>query len=99
MNQSWRICVMGKSWLLCALLGTLAWGQAAPAGPPPSPANPPAPLDTSASVADTAPVLTIEGVCAPQPKPAATTGATAKPSSEKAPASKPSADCKTVFTK
>ena len=87
---------MGKSWLLCALLATMAWGQAAP---PSAPAAPPAPADTSASVPDNAPVLTIEGVCAPQPKSAATTGATAKPSSEKAPASKPSADCKTVFTK
>ena len=27
---------MRKSWLLCVLLGTLAWGQAAPATPPPA---------------------------------------------------------------
>ena len=26
---------MRKSWLLCVLLGTLAWGQAAPSAPPP----------------------------------------------------------------
>lgn len=87
---------MGKSWLLCALLATMAWGQAAPPG---APATPPAPADTSASVPDNAPVLTIEGVCAPQPKPAAAKGATAKPSTEKAPPSVPPADCKTVFTK
>lgn len=90
---------MGKSWLLCVLLGTMAWGQAAPAGPPPAPATPPAPVDTSASVPDNAPVLTIEGVCPAQPKPAAAKGAAAKPASEKTPAGKPSADCKTVFTK
>lgn len=87
---------MGKSWLLCALLATMAWGQAAP---PSAPAAPPAPADTSASVPENAPVLTIEGVCAPQPKPAAAKGAAGKPSSEKTPPSRPPADCKTVFTK
>ena len=57
---------MRKSWLLCVLLGTLAWGQAAQSAPPP-PAqapNQPAPADTSASVPADAPVLTIKGVCA-----------------------------------
>jgi hypothetical protein len=97
MNQSWRKCVMGKSWLLCALLGTMAWGQAPPSGPPPAPATPAAPVDTSASVPDNAPVLTIEGVCPPQPKPAAAKSAAAKPDSTKASASP--ADCKTVITK
>jgi hypothetical protein len=90
---------MGKSWLLCALLATMAWGQAAPAAPPPAPATPPAPVDTSASVPADAPVLTIEGVCAPQPKPAAAKGAAAKPTSAKTSASTSSADCKTVITK
>jgi hypothetical protein len=89
---------MGKSWVLCALLTTMAWGQAAPVGPPPTPATPPAPVDTSASVPANAPVLTIEGVCAPQPKPAAAKGTPAKPASDKTPA-KSSADCKTVITK
>ena len=47
---------MRKSWLVCALLGTLAWGQAAPSAP--SPAQPPqAPADTSASVASDAAVI------------------------------------------
>jgi peptidyl-prolyl cis-trans isomerase C len=87
---------MGKSWLLCALLATMARGQAAP---PNAPTTPPAPVDTSASVPANAPVLTIEGVCAPQPKPAAAKGATAKPASEKTSASKSSAECKTVITK
>ena len=27
---------MRKSWLMCVLLGTLAWGQAAPSAPRPS---------------------------------------------------------------
>jgi hypothetical protein len=87
---------MGKSWLLCALLATMAWGQAAP---PPAPATPPAPVDTSASVPASAPVLTIDGVCAPQPKPAAAKGAAAKPASAKTAASPSSGDCKTVITK
>ena len=84
---------MRKSWLLCALLATMAWGQS-----PPPPATPPAPADTSA-VPDDAPVLTIEGVCAAQPKPAAAKGAAAKPAAEKTPTSKSSGDCKTIFTK
>ena len=98
---------MRKSWLLCVLLGTLAWGQAAPSAPPPAPgpaANQPqmqmpmsgAPVDTSASVPATAAVLTITGVCPATPKTAATKSATAaKPAAAKtAPA-----DCKTVITK
>jgi hypothetical protein len=83
---------MRKSWLLCVLLGTLAWGQAAPGAPPPAQA---APVDTSASVPADAPVITVEGVCPPAPKTAAAKGTTAK-----APATKtPAADCKTVITK
>ena len=87
---------MGKSWLLCVLLATMAWGQAAP---PPTPSAPSAPVDTSASVPANAPVLTIEGVCAPPPKPAAAKGTAAKPASAKTPTSTPSAGCKTVITK
>lgn len=101
---------MRMSWLLCVLLGTLAWGQAAPAAPPPQPAQAPAgmgarpapamPADTSASVPADAVVITIEGVCTPQPKPAtAAKGATVKPMADtKTTASKP-ADCKTTITK
>ena len=33
---------MRKSWLLCVLMGTLAWGQAAQSAPPPPPAQAPA---------------------------------------------------------
>ena len=95
---------MRKSWLLCALLGTMAWGQAAPsAPPPPQPAQAEAeneakpPADTSASVPATAAVITINGVCPAQPKTtAAAKGATAKPVADSKTAS---ADCKTVITK
>jgi hypothetical protein len=98
---------MGKSSLMCVLLGTLAWGQAQPsAAPPAHPGNTAAPQasamraanppDTSDSVAMNAPVLTIKGVCKPQPKPAAAkAGATpAKPAAKTAPA-----ECKTVITR
>ena len=91
---------MGKSWLMCVLLGTLAWGQAgSSAPPPPQPAQ--APVDTSASVPADAAVITVIGVCPPQPKPAAATAAAAKPATTaKTPTAKtPPADCKTVITK
>ncbi len=87
---------MRKSWLLCVLLGTLAWGQAAP---PPQAVPGPAggqPVDTSASVPPDAPVITVNGVCPAQPK----TTAAAKGTAAKAPATKTTAaDCKTVITK
>jgi hypothetical protein len=98
---------MRNRWLLCVFLTALTWGQAAPGTPPPAqpaPATPPLapnaavrpapPADTSASVPATAAVLTVKGVCAPQPKPAAAKGAAAKPAAKTA-----AADCKTVITK
>jgi hypothetical protein len=91
---------MRKSWLMCVLLGTLAWGQAFPGAPtPPQPAQ--APVDTSASVLPDAAVITVVGVCPAQPKTAAAKGTAAKPvTAAKAPAAKtPAADCKTVITK
>lgn len=100
---------MRNSWLLCVLLGTLAWGQAAPSAPaPPQPGQAPManenkpPVDTSASVAADAAVLTINGVCPPQPKTAAAKGATAKPASAGAKvtdAKTSESGCKTVITK
>jgi parvulin-like peptidyl-prolyl cis-trans isomerase-like protein len=79
---------MGKSWLMCVLLGTLAWGQAAPGAPPaPQPAQA---ADTSAEVPPDAAVITVTGVCSAQSAQAPTTGA-----AEKTPAD----DCKTVITK
>lgn len=99
---------MRKSWLLCVLMGALAWGQAAPAGAPPQPpqapmagANPAAP-DTAASVPADAAVITINGVCAAQPKTTAAKPGSAKAGSagEKSTAAKTSTgECKTVITK
>jgi hypothetical protein len=91
---------MRKSWLMCVLLGTLAWGQALPGAPtPPQAAQ--APVDTSAAVPSDAAVITVMGVCPAQPKTAAAKGTAAKPvTAAKAPAAKtPAADCKTVITK
>jgi spore coat protein CotF len=94
---------MYKSWLVCVLLGAFAWGQAAPAGPVPMAGQKPADRtpapDTSASVPADAAVLTIDGVCPPQPKPAAAKGATVKPATAKTSTTKAPADCKTVITK
>ncbi len=102
---------MRKTWLMCALLGTLAWGQAAPSAPP-APAGGRIPAsamaspqaqapDTADSVPPNAPVLTVIGVCAPKPKPAAAKRTDAKPATAaKTPAEKiPADDCKTVITK
>ena len=102
---------MGKSWTLCVLLGALAWGQAAPsaapqAQPPRAPAmNQKQPqatgaADTSESVPESAAVITVKGVCSPQPRPASQ-ATTAKPATgAKTPQSSASgADCKTVITK
>jgi len=96
---------MRKSWVLCVLAGALAWGQAAPGGPPPqsSPApgagamNGPAEQaekDDSASVPPSAPVITIDGVCDTPAKTAA--GAAAKTATS---AKSAAAGCKTVITK
>lgn len=100
---------MGKSWLLCALMGTMAWGQA-PATPPPAPAKsaavapagdqdeaakPPAPPK---EVAENAVVLTIVGVCPAAPKTATAATKTATGKTAAAPAKKP-AECKTEITR
>jgi hypothetical protein len=52
--------------------------------------------DASASVPDSAAVITVNGVCAPQPKTSAAKGAAAKPATAR---KTPPADCKTVVTK
>ncbi len=90
---------MGKSSLLCVLLGTLAWGQAqapmTPTPPPPASQAAGAPSQTAAppaEVAESAVVLTIKGVCKPV---AAKTAAGAS----KAAATKKPADCKTEITR
>jgi peptidyl-prolyl cis-trans isomerase C len=102
---------MGKSWTLCVLLGGLAWGQAAPSGAPQtqSPQAPvmnqmrpqaPGAADTSESVAESAAVITVKGVCSPQPRPAAqATAAKSGTAAKTSPSSASAADCKTVITK
>jgi hypothetical protein len=94
---------MRKSWMVCALLGTLAWGQAQPAVPAAKAAPAPAQASPAADAAakpEAAPaaevplsaaVLTIKGVsCSEFAKPAA--GATAAAGKTAAAAKKP-ADC------
>jgi hypothetical protein len=89
---------------MCVLLGGLAWGQAPQGAPPPAqpgrgmggPQAAAALPDSAESVPATAAVLTITGVCKPQPRPAAAKAgaAPAKPAAKTAPA-----DCKTVVTR
>ncbi len=93
---------MGKSWLLCVLLGTLAWGQAPPGMTPAEPS--PAPGQSAATkapppaeVPENAVVLTIKGVCPAAPK-TATTAKTAAGKTAGTAAKKP-ADCKTEITR
>ena len=93
---------MGKSWLLCVLLSTLAWGQAQPGMTPvqPSPAQAPSAAgkapEPPAEVPENAVVLTIKGVCPAAPK-AATASKTG--ASKTTAATKKPADCKTEITR
>src|SRR5215467_7238972 len=94
---------MRKSWLLCVLLGAMAWGQAAPGTPPPARAggatdDEAKPKDTSASVPADAVVLTVNGVCSAPAKAAPAAGTAATPGATPA-AKTPSTDCKTTWTK
>jgi hypothetical protein len=84
---------MHKSWLLCAFLGALAWGQTQPAAPPAqaSPAaTAPAKMEAAPikDVPMSEPVLTIKGVSCPE-----FTGPTTAAGKTAAAATKP-ADCK-----
>jgi PPIC-type PPIASE domain len=90
---------MRKSWLLCVLLGALAWGQEPPAGPAQGKtgapmAKAPAP---EAEVPESAVVLTIKGVCAPAVK-STTASKTAEGKTASTAAKKP-ADCETKITR
>jgi hypothetical protein len=95
---------MHKSWLLCVLLGTLAWGKAQPGMTPaqPSPAQAPSAAakepepEPAAEVPENAVVLTIKGVCPAAPKTAAASRAGA---SKTAAAAKKPTDCKTEITR
>lgn len=86
---------MRKSWLLCVLLGTLAWGQAGPSAAPQAQPTP----ESAASVPPTAAVITVIGVCQAQAHTAAAKGTAAKPPTKAVTAKTPAADCKTVITK
>jgi|HubBroStandDraft_1064217.scaffolds.fasta_scaffold00054_63 hypothetical protein len=98
---------MRKRWLLCVLLGTLAWGQAqpgtaqapAPAGQGPAsrmqPPSAPAAEVPFSEVPLNAVVLTVKGVCPATPK----TAAVAKTAAGKTTAAKKPADCKTEITR
>jgi hypothetical protein len=94
---------MRKSWLLCVLMGTLAWGQAQPGTAPAqaSPAQAPSAENKApappAELPENAVVLTIKGVCPPAPKTATASKAGAGKTAA-APAKKP-ADCKTEITR
>jgi hypothetical protein len=80
---------MRKSWLVCVLLGTLAWGQAQQAAP--AAQSTPAPAQASpapaAEVPMSAVVITVKGVSCPEFTKAPAAGATAA-------AAKKPADCK-----
>jgi PPIC-type PPIASE domain len=93
---------MRKSWLLCVLLGTLAWGQAAPTEmTPPSPAQSPSAASKAPApppeVPENAVVLTIKGVCAAAPKTTAASNTGAGKTA--ATTAKKPADCKTEITR
>jgi hypothetical protein len=88
---------MRKSWLLCVLVGTLAWGQAQPGmTPAPAPGAAAKAPEPAAEVPENAVVLTIKGVCPETPK----TGVAPKAAAGKtAAATKKPADCKTEITR
>ena len=93
---------MRKSWLLCALLGAMAWGQAQPVQTPPPAGGPgSAPQTgstappTAAEVPENAAVITIVGVCPAAPK----TATVSKTAAGKSSAAQKPADCKTVITR
>jgi hypothetical protein len=86
---------MRKSWLLCVLMGSLAWGQAPaqsnPAAAPGATAKAPEP---AAEIPESAVVLTIKGVCSPATKAAAASKTPAGKTAAKKPA-----DCETKITR
>jgi hypothetical protein len=101
---------MRKSWLMCVLIGTMAWGQAQPGAAPaqanPSqpnpgqamPGQPPTESKPPVEVPMTAVVLTIKGVCPATAAGASKTAAVGKSATPAAAAKKP-ADCKTEMTR
>jgi hypothetical protein len=106
---------MRKSWLLCVLMGTLAWGQAQPGMTPaqPSPAQAPAAAGKAPENAAQAPAAAAKAPERPAPEvaenvavititgvcPTPKTAAGAKTASGKTAAAKKPADCKTIITR
>src|ERR1700683_671999 len=92
---------MRKSWLLCVLSATMAWGQAPPSPPLAPKGAAPATVPSAAEIPENAAVITIIGVCPATPTSASsrtgTAGKTAAAPSKTA-AKKP-ADCKMVITR
>lgn len=96
---------MRKSWLLCVLLGSLAWAQAKPETPSAQSGAAPeqsgnamsasAPKEaTPSEVSENAVVLTIKGVCSP-----ARTATVSKTVAGKTAAAKKPANCETTLTR
>jgi PPIC-type PPIASE domain len=90
---------MRNRWLLCVLLGTLAWGLKAPEKAPAQSSPPPgqstaAKTPATAEVAESAVVLTIKGVCSPEVKSAAKASAKTAGAVTKKPV-----ECKTEVTR
>jgi len=89
---------MRKSWLLCVLMGTLAWGQTQPGMAPAMPGASSKAPEAASEVPENAVVITIKGVCPAAPKTAAATKTAAGKTTTAAAAKKP-ADCKTEITR
>ena len=89
---------MRKSWLLCVLMGTLAWGQAQPGMAPAQPSAASKAPEAAGEVPENAVVITIKGVCPAVPK-TATASKTAAGKTTAATAAKKPADCKTEITR
>ncbi|MGA8270272.1 MAG: hypothetical protein WB919_01860, partial [Candidatus Sulfotelmatobacter sp.] len=58
---------MRKSWLLCVLSATMAWGQAPPSPPLAPKGAAPTTVPTAAEIPENAAVITIIGVCPATP--------------------------------
>lgn len=101
---------MRQYWVMCVLVGTLAWGQAAPDKAPPAQTAPAAAAsaasqhaststNTSSSVPESGAVITVDGVCAPQPRSTTAKGTAPKTATTSKSSSTATAGCKTIVTR